>query len=71
MIEEDNKIDGRFEIISALGKGGYGDVFLAHDHEWNKKVAIKFVTYFFRHFLELKEGKSSKRNINTIYDKRC
>src|SRR5271166_5556812 len=35
-----NKI-GRYTILGLLGKGGFGKVFLAHDDDLNRPVAIK------------------------------
>ncbi len=32
---------GRFEVLSELGKGGHGVVYLAHDTQLNRQVAIK------------------------------
>ena len=32
---------GRFEILSELGRGGQGAVYLAHDPQLDRKIAIK------------------------------
>lgn len=36
------KFLGRYEIISPLGTGGMGDVYLAQDKQLNRRVAVKF-----------------------------
>ncbi|MBW2190292.1 MAG: hypothetical protein JRG93_12010, partial [Deltaproteobacteria bacterium] len=34
-------LDGVYEIMQLLGRGGMGEVFEAHDHLLNRRVAIK------------------------------
>ncbi len=36
-------LDGRYELLELVGKGGLGTVYRAHDHEEGKIVAIKIV----------------------------
>ena len=35
---------GRFKLVSLLGKGAYGRVFLAEDEDLNRRVALKILT---------------------------
>lgn len=36
-------LDGVYEVMKLLGRGGMGQVFEAHDHQLNRRVAIKAV----------------------------
>ena len=45
-MESGTKI-GTYEIISSLGKGGMGEVHLAHDSNLGRKVAIKVLPEHF------------------------
>jgi eukaryotic-like serine/threonine-protein kinase len=68
---------GDYEIISALGEGGMGAVYLARDHRLKRDVAIKFVAGpALEHAIEqqrvLQEARSAARlnhpNICTVHE---
>ena len=67
---------GRYEIISPLGTGGMGEVYLAQDKQLNRRVAIKFPTLTAdkqqAHARFLREARAastlSHPHIATIYD---
>ncbi len=40
---ENGSIINQYKIISAIGKGGMGEVFLAQDTKLNRKVALKIL----------------------------
>jgi tetratricopeptide (TPR) repeat protein/predicted Ser/Thr protein kinase len=37
------RLGPRYEIVKLLGKGGMGAVYLAHDHELSRRVAVKLI----------------------------
>ncbi|EDM76667.1 serine/threonine kinase family protein [Plesiocystis pacifica SIR-1] len=49
-------IADRFELLERIGKGSYGTVFLAQDHELERKVAVKVMPLGDPHVAE-REGK--------------
>lgn len=67
---------GRYEILSPLGAGGMGEVYLAQDKQLNRRVAIKFPTVqsdkHHTHARFLREARAvstlSHPHIATIYD---
>src|SRR5437763_9447200 len=67
---------GRYQIISPLGAGGMGEVYLAQDTQLNRRVAIKFPTVksdeHHAHARFLREARAvstlSHPHIATIYD---
>jgi serine/threonine protein kinase len=42
-------LDGRYEIVSVLGEGGMGRVYLAHDHKYDAPVVVKAMHERFIH----------------------
>jgi serine/threonine protein kinase/Flp pilus assembly protein TadD len=67
---------GRYKIISPLGSGGMGEVYLAQDTQLNRRVALKFPTVksdeHHAHARFLREARAvstlSHPHIATIYD---
>ena len=68
-------VDGRFRVVSALGKGGFGAVYRAVQTSVGREVAIKFILEGMppegvRRFMREAKATSALRNIHTvtIYD---
>ena len=70
-------IINQYKIISAIGKGGMGEVFLAQDTKLNRKVAIKFLNEEFSQDADklnrfIQEAKAvsalNHPNILTVYE---
>ena len=68
---------GRYQILSVIGAGGMGEVYLAHDSELNRRVALKVLPVQFtrdegRVVRFRREGRAasalSHPNIVTVYD---
>ena len=50
---EKGSIIQHYKIISAIGKGGMGEVFLAQDTKLNRKVELKILSPEFAEFLHI------------------
>ena len=48
---------GKYKILSEIGKGGMGEVYLAEDTKLDRNVAIKFLNE------KYSEGKENSRDI--------
>ena len=69
----DEKTIGRFEILGELGRGGQGTVYLAHDPQLDRKVAIKTLRKFGHQTEQLTRealivSKLQHPNIIALYD---
>ncbi len=47
MIEQGTVIDGRYEVLSRIGIGGMGDVYLARDQLLGRQIAVKLLHHRF------------------------
>ena len=61
---------GRYEILSKIGEGGMGEVYLAQDTKLDRKVAIKFLNEEFSKDADklgrfLQGAKAAGRNVET------
>ncbi len=74
---ETGTIINQYKIMSAIGKGGMGEVFLAHDSRLDREVAIKILPSDFakdaerlRRFEQEAKATSALNhpNILTVYD---
>ena len=74
---EENTTINQYKIISAIGKGGMGEVFLAQDTKLDRKVAIKFLNEEFSRDADklnrfVQEAKAASAlnhpNILTVYE---
>ena len=56
LLEEGTVINGKWEILSFIAKGGKGEVYLARQLSLNRKVALKIMSMDFLKSLEGDEG---------------
>ncbi len=52
LLEEDTTINGKWKILSSIAKGGKGEVYLAHQLNLDRKVALKIMSQEFIKSLE-------------------
>jgi len=60
---ENNSLISHYRIISKLGAGGMGEVYLAEDTKLTRKVAIKF--------LSIESAGSEKANLRLLREARA
>ena len=74
---ENGTIINQYKILSSIGKGGMGEVFLANDTKLDRKVAIKFLNEEFskdanklKRFVQEAKAVSALNhpNILTVYE---
>ena len=77
MTSADGKFHGRYKLLSELGSGGMGEVYLAEDTKLDRKVAIKFLNEKYSEDKEklkrfIQEAKATSAlnhpNILTVYE---
>jgi serine/threonine-protein kinase len=64
-------VDGRFRVVSALGKGGFGAVYRAVQTSVGREIAIKFILEGMppegvRRFMREAKATSALRNVHTV-----
>ena len=58
---------GPYQVVSSLGSGGMGDVYLAHDSRLDRKVALKLLpAYFTRDEQRLKRFQQEARAVSAL-----
>jgi len=68
MFKIDESIVNRYQVISSLGKGTFGNVILCEDHKYKKKMALKIIKDIPRF---VKAARTEIKILNLLYQNYC